>query len=89
MFAFSDRPYRLLPFTTDHQAAIQRLSLLQANGETALYDSIAEAIGYAQNSADYPNRTIVVITDGMDTKSKITKNDLVAKSKSSGVPRCS
>lgn len=85
VFAFSDRPYRLLPFTTDHQAAIQRLSILQANGETALYDSIAEAIGYAQSSADYPNRTIVVITDGMDNQSKMTEADLVAKSKASGV----
>lgn len=85
VFAFSDRPYRLLPFTTDHQAAIRRLSILQANGETALYDSIAEAISDAQSSADYPNRTIVVITDGMDKQSKMKEADLVAKSKSSGV----
>ncbi|MGC1677209.1 MAG: VWA domain-containing protein, partial [Candidatus Binataceae bacterium] len=41
VFAFSDRPYLLQPFTTDHHAAVQKLGLLKTNGETALYDSIA------------------------------------------------
>jgi len=85
VYAFSDRPYLLLPFTTDHQAAVQRLSTLRANGETALYDSIATAIAYQQKSAHYPDRAIVLITDGIDNHSKMTQSDLVAQSKASGV----
>ncbi|MHB8382930.1 MAG: VWA domain-containing protein [Candidatus Binataceae bacterium] len=85
VYAFSDRPYLLQPFTTDHQAAAQKLGLLRANGETALYDSIATAIDYQQKSAHYPNRVILVITDGMDNKSRATESEVVAQSKSGGV----
>ncbi|MFZ0657226.1 MAG: VWA domain-containing protein [Candidatus Binataceae bacterium] len=85
VFAFSDRTYLLQPFTTDHQAAVQKLALLKANGETALYDSIAKAIDLEQTSAHYPNRVVIVITDGMDNESKMTEANLVAKSKSSAL----
>jgi VWFA-related protein len=85
VFAFSDRPYLLQPFTTDHQFAAQKLTLLRANGETALYDSIATAMDYQQKSAHYPNRTIVVITDGMDNHSRATESAVIAQSKASGV----
>lgn len=85
VFAFSDRSYLLQPFTTDHQAAVQKLGLLRANGETALYDSIVTAIDYQQKSAHYPNRVIVVITDGIDNHSSATENDLITKSRTSGV----
>ena len=85
VFAFSDRSYLLQPFTTDHQAAVQKLGLLRANGETALYDSIAMAIDYQQKSAHYPNRIVIVITDGMDNHSNATENDLITKSRTSGV----
>ncbi|MFZ0657227.1 MAG: VWA domain-containing protein, partial [Candidatus Binataceae bacterium] len=74
MYAFSDRPYLLVPFAADHQAAVQGLSQLRASGETALYDSISTAIDYQQKSASYPSRAIVVITDGMDNKSLTTES---------------
>ena len=84
VFAFSDRPYLLQPFTTDHQFAAQKLTFLHANGETALYDSIATAIDYQHKSAHYPNRVIVVITDGMDNHSGATESQVIAQSKASG-----
>jgi VWFA-related protein len=84
VFAFSDRPYLLQPFTTDHQFAAGKLTLLRANGETALYDSIATAIDYQQKSAHYPNRVIIVITDGMDNQSRATESAVVAQSQASG-----
>lgn len=84
VFAFSDRPYLLLPFTTDHETAVKRLDILRANGETALYDSVATAIDYQHKSAHYPNRAIVVITDGMDNHSGASESQLIAQSNASG-----
>src|SRR5579871_5545612 len=37
LFAFSDRPFMLQNFTTDHAAVMARLALLHAYGKTALF----------------------------------------------------
>src|SRR5579863_6167371 len=42
LFAFSDRPFLLQGFTTNHAAVMSRLALLHAFGQTALYDVILD-----------------------------------------------
>lgn len=85
IYAFSDNLYPLTRPTTDHQLAASSLSKLQAFGETSLYDSIAKVLA-AQRHADYPNRAIVLITDGVDNDSIADqKADTVAKVRNSGV----
>ncbi len=44
LFAFSDRDYLLQPFTTDHRTVLRQLSLLNAYGETALFDTIIDGL---------------------------------------------
>ena len=85
LFTFSDRPYLLMPFSTDHQITARRLELLHAYGQTALYDAAKIAL---QNlaSADYPNRKIILITDGIDSSSSTTRPDVVAQAGQDDVP---
>src|SRR5208282_6424584 len=44
LFAFSDRPFLLQPFTSDHSLVMSRLGLLHAYGRTALYDVLLDGL---------------------------------------------
>jgi len=84
LFAFSCRPFRLQPLTNDHDALIQRLDLLHAYGQTALFDTILQGISEAQESHNQ-RKVLLVITDGIDNKSSSSPDDVVQAAKSSGV----
>ncbi len=59
-----------------------KITSLEANGDTALYESISNAIDALKASEDTKNdriKAIVLLSDGQDTASKITLNELVAK----------
>ena len=84
LFAFSDKPYRLQPLTRDHQAVIQRLALLHAYGQTALFDTIKQGISEVEQSHNQ-KKVLLVITDGMDNTSTSTADEVVQAAKSSGV----
>jgi VWFA-related protein len=84
LFAFSDKLYRLQPLTNDHQAVIQRLDLLHAYGQTALFDTIKQGISEVQQSHNQ-RKVLLVITDGMDNTSSSTADEVVRAAKSSGV----
>jgi len=84
LFAFSTNPFLLQPLTTDHQAVIQRLPLLHAYGQTALFDATKAGISMAQQSHNQ-RKVLLVITDGMDNTSSSTADEVVKAAKSSGV----
>jgi VWFA-related protein len=84
LFAFSGKPYRLQPLTNDHQAVIQRLDLLHAYGQTALFDTIKQGIAEVELSQNQ-KKVLLVITDGMDNTSTSTADEVVQAAKSSGV----
>jgi len=84
LFAFSTKPFLLQPLTNDHQAVIQRLDLLHAYGQTALFDTIKQGISEVQQSHNQ-RKVLLVITDGMDNTSSSTADDVVRSAKSSGV----
>jgi hypothetical protein len=44
LFAFSNRPFLLQPFTTNHFLVRSRLALLHAYGQTALFDTIMDGL---------------------------------------------
>jgi len=73
------------PFTTDHALASTRLEVLKPYGQTPLYDSIHEGLRVLAG-AHYLNRALIVITDGMDNTSAISKDDVVAEVLKSGWP---
>ena len=79
-------PIRLLqPLTTDHELALMRVADRKPFGPAPLYDAIQRGLTMLE-SAHYPNRALIVITDGMDTSSSIKKEDLIANINRSGVP---
>jgi VWFA-related protein len=84
LFAFSSKPFLLQSLTNDHDALIQRLDLLHAYGQTALFDTILQGIVEAQQSHNQ-RKVLLVITDGMDNTSRSSADDVVQAAKSSGV----
>ncbi len=84
LFAFSDRPFLLQPFTSDHSLVMSRLGLLHAYGRTALYDVILDGMLMVQRGR-YDKKAILVVTDGMDTASHSSLNQAIAQARRMGV----
>jgi Ca-activated chloride channel homolog len=84
LFAFSDRPFLLQPFTTSHSAVISRLALLHAYGRTALYDVILDSLIMVSRGR-YDKKALLVVTDGMDTASSSSLDQVVWQARRQGV----
>ena len=85
LFAFSAKPYLLQSFTTNHQMAAKQMELFHAYGQTSLYDATDVALQQLAE-ADYPNRTIILITDGIDNTSKATEEEVATRARKENVP---
>jgi VWFA-related protein len=72
-------------FTTDYQLANGRLATIKPYGSTALYDAVDEGIRTV-NGAHYPDRTIVLITDGIDNWSLLTRDKIIAEVRAANIP---
>lgn len=68
LMAFNIKPQLLLDWTFDHQAVIDTLSTLQADGNTALYDACYLAIDKVRHGR-YTKRVLLLISDGQDNVS--------------------
>jgi len=84
LFAFSDRPYLLQPFTTDHHMILGRLQLLHAYGETALFDTIIDGLVMLRHGR-WDKKALLVVTDGMDNQSQAGVEQVVGYARSMGV----
>jgi Ca-activated chloride channel family protein len=84
LFAFSDDPYLLQPFTLDQSAVMSRLALLHAYGRTALYDVILDGLIMVARGR-YDKKALLVVTDGMDTASSSSIEQVVAQARRQGV----
>jgi Ca-activated chloride channel family protein len=84
LFAFSDKPFLLQPFTTNHAAVMSRLALLHAYGRTALYDVILDGLIMVTRGR-YDKKALLVVTDGMDTASSSGLDQVVAQARRQGV----
>jgi hypothetical protein len=70
LFAFSDQPFLLQSFTTNHSVVISRLALLHAYGRTALYYVILEGLIMVARGR-YDKNAPLIVTDGMDNSSSL------------------
>jgi len=84
LFAFSDRPFLLQSFTTNHSIVMSRLALLHAYGRTALYDVILDGLIMVSRGR-YDKKALLVVTDGMDTASSSSLEQVVAQARRQGV----
>jgi Ca-activated chloride channel family protein len=85
LIGFGDRAQMLQDFTSDRALLGQAIDGLTARGETALYDAVFQA-ATAAGTQLVGRRVIVVITDGEDTRSAVTLDDAVAKTREVNTP---
>lgn len=74
---FGDAPYSLVPFTTDLKLCrrlVQEMQVGMAGPRTALGDAIGLGVNLFARST-VPARTIIALTDGNDTASKVPPAD--------------
>jgi len=69
LYRFSNYPALLQDWTTDRSLLTRALGRLTANGGTAMYDCVAEAIPLAQKGQNR-KKALLVISDGNDTASR-------------------
>lgn len=92
VFSFDTRLDRVSPFTSDRAALEQSLDQLNPPfGQTSLYDAIGEAAQFvgaaARGAGGLPQRTaLVVLTDGIDTRSRNTTEQVAAMASRIDVP---
>jgi len=83
LMSFADHPQLRVPFTHDPSVLAGGLARLEADGETALYDSVVYALWYF--SGIRGKRVLVVLSDGEDTKSRYRFEEVVEFARRSGV----
>ncbi|MGQ0804630.1 MAG: type II secretion system F family protein [Actinomycetota bacterium] len=82
VLGFSDTPYVAQPLTTDVDAAAAAIDGLQEQGQTALYAAIDTALDQFSPDAQ---RVVILLSNGADTASTISLDDVSASLTASGV----
>lgn len=85
LFAFDKDLQDVQPFTTDPDAVTAALPKLSAYGTTALYDAIASTAQRLEKRPT-PRRALIVVTDGLDTASTRTLEDVSGIASAIDVP---
>jgi Mg-chelatase subunit ChlD len=73
------------PLTTDHVLALSRITEQVPWGQTPLYDGITQGLELLE-SAHYPNRDLIVITDGLDNSSDVKLDEVLSRAEKESVP---
>lgn len=84
VYSVRTSPRREVELTTDRAAIEQVVKSLQATGKTALYDAIASAERELRDEKN--RRAIVILTDGGDTSSIATFDEIDRLTKEAGIP---
>jgi VWFA-related protein len=74
-YAFDDDPVLLQDWTTDRQVLSRAINRVRADGATAMYDAVAEAIPLAATGR-HQKKAVLLISDGNDTSSRTPLADL-------------
>lgn len=79
LVTFADTVQTVAGFTTDAAVLTARLDELEATGETAFNDGVIQGINlFEQSNATALRRNLIVLTDGADTVSTATFDDVLA-----------
>jgi len=82
--AVQDVPRRKQPLTNDREAVGKALVGINPEGRTALYDALTSAIRELREEKN--RRAIVVLTDGSDTSSLASYEDVQKSAREAGIP---
>ena len=85
LFAFDNQLHVVQPFTTSPSEVLDSLRKVQPWGSTAMFDAIAETSRRLE-SEGAARRAIVIITDGLDNRSKLDATDVSATASAIDVP---
>ena len=85
MAGFDSRYWGVVAFTRDREAVRKGLESITPFGSTALHDALDKA---ARDIASHGEgrRAVVVLTDGVDTSSQRTPDEVIARSRALDVP---
>jgi len=75
LYRFADRPVLLQDWTTDRQLLSRALGRIGADGTTAMYDAVAQAIRLTAAGRNR-KKALIVLSDGNDTASNVRLRDL-------------
>ncbi len=75
LYHFNDRPELLQGWTTDRQLLSRALGRLVADGTTAMYDAVAQALRLTA-TGQHRKKALVVLSDGHDTTSYAKLRDV-------------
>ncbi len=75
LYKFSNFPELVQDWTTDRQRMTRAIRRINAGGGTAMLDAIAESVPLAQ-TGQHRKRAIVLISDGNDTDSQSSLNEV-------------
>ena len=75
LYKFNNFPELVQDWTTDRQRLSRAIRRINANGGTAMYDAIAESVPLAQ-TGQHRKRAVVLISDGNDTDSQVSLNEV-------------
>jgi VWFA-related protein len=84
VFSVRETPRREIALTADRAAVVKSIAAIKAGGRTSLYDAISSAIRELRDEKN--RRAIVVLTDGGDTSSILTLDEIDSATKEAGVP---
>ena len=73
----------LQPFTEDKSALLGAIQPITPRGNTALYDALNQAANQIETMRG--RKAIIVVTDGMDNSSQVSRDGLVKTASASGV----
>ena len=82
--AVQDVPRRKQPLTADRDAVAKALDGIRPEGRTALYDAVASAIRELREEKN--RRAIVVLTDGSDTASTWSYDEIQQLAREAAIP---
>jgi VWFA-related protein len=82
--AFSGRPVVVQEFTDDKTSLDESVSLLQPDGETALYDALLAGLRHVKQGRRQ-KRALVLLTDGLDTASTASLSETESAIRRAGV----
>lgn len=86
LFAFDNRRvHDVVPFTSDGAAILKGLDSIKPYGKTAFFDAIAAMPAKTEESKN-PTRAIILVSDGIDNASRLTKLQLAAKLEGVSIP---
>ena len=85
LFAFDSRLREVAPFSVDTRALKGALGEVDPFGATSLHDAVLAAAERVA-SRPFPRRAVVVLTDGIDTASRLSPAQVSAKAAAIDVP---